>query len=368
MPSAREFRFGEGRISAVLGLFLGSLGFGGVLCLLFPSLLSTPDMRVHYPMGLLRGLILATLAGGFGFGVLSLLLRRGPTVGLAGMALSIAGTLLGGAGARPAAPSGEAPVYLGLDWFLLSLFLLALVFVPLERIFGRLRDQRIFREGWTTDLAHFAASHLLVQVSVLLTMLPAAVFFGWIVLPGVQAAVSSQPVALQFVEVVVLADLTGYLVHRLFHAVPFLWRIHQVHHSSRVLDRLAASRLHLFDILVMRAAVFVPLYVLGFSSGAIYGYLVLVSFHAILIHANLRFDSGWLSRLVATPRFHHWHHSSQRVAWDKNFAIHFPWIDRLFGTLHLPPGEWPSAYGIQGDPVPEGYGPQLGYPFRSVAR
>ncbi len=68
---------------------------------------------------------------------------------------------------------------MGLDWFVLNLFLLALVFVPLERIFARLPEQRVFRPGWRTDLSHFFVSHLMVQVTVLLTMAPAALFFRW---------------------------------------------------------------------------------------------------------------------------------------------------------------------------------------------
>jgi hypothetical protein len=39
---------------------------------------------------------------------------------------------------------------LGLDWFVLNLFLLALVLVPLERFFPRLPAQGTFRLGWTT--------------------------------------------------------------------------------------------------------------------------------------------------------------------------------------------------------------------------
>jgi len=38
-----------------------------------------------------------------------------------------------------------------------------------------------------------------------------------------------------------------------------------------------------------------------------------------------------------------------------NFAIHFPFLDRIFGTHHLPDGKWPSGYGIPGHPVPKGY-------------
>ena len=55
---------------------------------------------------------------------------------------------------------------------------------------------------------------------------------------------------------------------------------------------------------------------------------------------------------------------------DKNFAVHLPVLDRLFGTQHLPADEWPDDYGIHGDPVPEGYARQLAYPFvgASVSR
>lgn len=66
---------------------------------------------------------------------------------------------------------------------------------------------------------------------------------------------------------------------------------------------------------------------------------------------------------MASPEFHHWHHSAEAEALDKNFAVHLPWIDRLLGTAHLP-GRWPERYGIAGDPVPEGWAAQLAWPFR----
>jgi sterol desaturase/sphingolipid hydroxylase (fatty acid hydroxylase superfamily) len=67
--------------------------------------------------------------------------------------------------------------------------------------------------------------------------------------------------------------------------------------------------------------------------------------------------------LVVTPRFHHWHHAIEREAIDRNFAVHFPWIDLFFGTYYAPPGKWPSGYGIEGHPVPEGFLDQLSHPF-----
>ena len=170
---------------------------------------------------------------------------------------------------------------------------------------------------------------------------------------------AAQPSWLQFVEIMLIADLTQYGTHRLFHAVPWLWRFHQIHHSSVALDWLAASRLHLVDIVVTRAVGFVPVYVLGFSTGPTYAYLVFVSFQAIFIHANVRFRFGPLRWLLATPQFHHWHHAAESEAVDKNFAVHLPVIDWVFGTFYLPGERWPARYGLEGDPVPEGYGRQL---------
>jgi lathosterol oxidase len=251
--------------------------------------------------------------------------------------------------------------HLGLDWFVLDLLVLALVFVPLERAFALVRAQRILRFGWRTDLAHFFVSHLLVQVLALLTIAPAGLLFGGIVSPRLQAWVAGRPLLLQFVAAVAIADLFQYGVHRAFHAVPWLWRFHAIHHSSTAMDWLAGSRLHLFDVVMTRAITFVPLFVLGFAPSALLAYLVFVAFQAVALHANLRFRFPGLRWILATPAFHHWHHAVSPV--DKNFAIHLPVIDRVFGTA-WEPGDFPERYGIGGEPVPEGWGRQLVWPLR----
>jgi lathosterol oxidase len=360
-------RFGSGWISGVLAVTFAGLAAGGVLCLLFPWLLTTPDARGHYPLGVVRFLIYALLVAGFGLGTLSVLLRRSKALGVAALALATAATLLGGSGAAVGEVEGSLG-YLGLDWFLVNVLVLALLFVPLERVFARLPSQPIFRPGWRTDLAHFAASHLLVQLTVLLTLAPAALFFAWAVRPGLQQAVQSQPLVLQFMEIVLVADLAEYAVHRAFHRVPWLWRFHEIHHSAQAMDWLASSRLHLIDIVVTRGLSFIPLYVLGFSAPAVYAYLVFVSFHAVFIHTNVRFRFRPIERLLVTPRFHHWHHAAAPEAVDRNFAIHLPWLDRLFGTYYLPEGRWPAAYGLGGPPVPEGWLRQLVWPLRAGRR
>ncbi len=366
-PLGYDTRFGRGWISGVSSVFLGALGAGAVLCLIFPDVLTTPEARAVYPMGLVRFLIHLVLVTAFGLGILSVALSRRFTLGVTGVALAVGAVLLGGSEVDVQGPIASAR-YVGFDWFLLNIFVLSLVFVPLEVLWARRPEQGFFRKGWLTDLLHFAVSHLLVQLTVLLTLVPAAVFFRWAVSARLQSAVAAQPFLLQFVEIVVVADLAEYTIHRLFHRVPWLWRFHAVHHSSQALDWLAGSRIHLIDAVATRAVAFVPLYVLGFAPGPVYAYLVFVAFHAVFVHANVRFTFGRLARLIGTPRFHHWHHSAQPEAVDKNFAIHLPVIDRVFGTYYMPEGEWPAAYGIAGNPVPEPYGQQLIYPFRTPVK
>lgn len=354
---------GSGWASGVLSVFLGAIGLGGVLVLWFPEWLSTERFRSHYPLALLRALLELAIGIAFLAGALSLALRRRKALGSTGCALSLAAALLGG-GSVPIEGMRARPLQLGLDWFLLNLLLLAVVFVPLERAFPRWPDQGAFRPGWTTDGMHFLASHVLVQAITFLTLLPATTVARLGLPAALQDWVRKQPLLAQFLAIVLLADLVQYGIHRAFHRVPALWRFHAIHHSSRALDWLAGSRLHLVDVVATRGLVFLALFLAGFDERALYGYLAFVSFHAVLIHANVRFRFGVLDELVVTPRFHHWHHSAAPEARDRNFAVHLPWLDRLFGTRHLPAGAWPADYGIPGDPVPEGYVPQLLHPFR----
>jgi len=367
MPRRPHPRVSPGWFTGVASVTLGAMGLGAVLCLWFPAVLTTPALREIYDMTLIRAAIKLGLLAAFLLGAASLVLKRRKALGLTGMGLSLVATLLGGSQVEVVTPVARSS-HVGLDWFILDLLVLAMLFVPLEQLIGRRPDRTVFRPGWKTDLAHFCASHLLVQVTVLLTMAPAAVFFRWAVSPALQTWVAAQPAALQFVAIVAVADLTQYVVHRQFHAVPVLWRFHQIHHSSRELDWLASSRLHLVDIVVTRALSFVPLYVLGFAPGPTYAYLIFVSFQTILIHANVRLRFGLLRWVFATPEFHHWHHSAEAEAVDKNFAVHLPVIDLVGGTFHLPRGRWPERYGLAGDPVPEGYLAQLTYPFRRAPR
>ena len=119
------------------------------------------------------------------------------------------------------------------------------------------------------------------------------------------------PLPAQVLALLLVADFTQYWVHRAFHRSQWLWRFHAIHHSIEQMDWLAGSRLHLVDVIATRGLTYVPIFVLGFSEPALMVYVFLVAIQATFIHANVRWTfRGW-QRIVATPAFHHWHHSAE---------------------------------------------------------
>jgi sterol desaturase/sphingolipid hydroxylase (fatty acid hydroxylase superfamily) len=341
----------------IVALACAVLSLCAVLCFRFPEQLTTPSLRAVYPLPLVRVVLRVTLALSFALGALDLALRPrvigAPALMLALVSLAL---LLGGAGVPTRSVASSS--YVGLDWFVVDILLMSALFTPMERLFPTHPEQPVLRAGWKTDLAYFLFGHLLVQVTTFLTIAPGRILFAWAAAPGLQRAVAAQPMVLQFVEIMLVADCTHYAVHRLAHRVPLFWRVHSIHHSCEKLDWLAGSRIHILDAVVTRASIFLPIFVLGFSSDATLAYLAFVAVHAVFLHANVRFRFGRLERIFVTPRLHHWHHASAPEAIDKNFALHFSWLDRLFKTAYAPPP--PSAEAgeaeAQAEAWPQGYG------------
>jgi sterol desaturase/sphingolipid hydroxylase (fatty acid hydroxylase superfamily) len=247
---------------------------------------------------------------------------------------------------------------LGLKVILISF----LVFVPLERLFALHAEQKVFRRGWANDLIFLFVNGLLIKLG-LLAVIAVSIFAAAQIVPAsFQALVGGLPYWVQIPLVILLSDLGFYWTHRMFHAVPWLWRFHAIHHSIEELDWLAAARVHPADQILTKGVSLIPVVALGFSEWAIGVYALLYQWQSVLIHANVRFRFGPLRLLLASPEFHHWHHSSDREARDMNFAGQLSFLDALFGTLHMPRGQMPKAYGLD-RPIPHRYALQLLYPF-----
>lgn len=124
---------GTGWFSGVSGVFLGFCALGAVTILHFPEFLSAREFRDAYPMGLIRQLIAAVIIVGFMMSCVSLVLRQRKALGLTGLIFHGLAVFLGGSHVEIDGDFGN-PLYIGFDWFLLNLFLLAMVFAPLEQI------------------------------------------------------------------------------------------------------------------------------------------------------------------------------------------------------------------------------------------
>jgi sterol desaturase/sphingolipid hydroxylase (fatty acid hydroxylase superfamily) len=218
------------------------------------------------------------------------------------------------------------------------------------------------RVGAATDAAGFIVDEVLAGLglaAVLVVVLPVVRF----VLPSeLPRYVAMQPGWLRWAEAFVVSEVSGYWGHRLSHEIPTLWRFHRVHHSAPQLDWLAPNRRHPVDVVFARLSTALPVLALGFAAPAVIGYFALKRIQGLLVHANVNCRLGWLERVVATPFFHHWHHSAEPGTWNKNYAGSIPAVDWLFGTLHLP-RRWPHAYGCDA-PVPDvGYLARLASPW-----
>lgn len=357
---------GEGLVSGVIALALATLCFLGAFAFHFPEYLTTPELRQRYDVAAIRRLMFWAMLLSGALAVFNLV--RLKAVWLAGWSLCLLAltAAMGGHAIEVEEFRGDAP-YLGLDWLLLGLFGTAVVFISLEKLLP-FRRQPVFRAEWQTDFNHFAVNHLLIGFSLLVTNFVVDRVVGWADLGALQRWVHALPLWLAAALVVLVADLAQYWAHRAYHEVPWLWRFHAIHHSSETMDWLAGSRQHLFETILTRTLVLIPIYLLGFSKEAIDIYLLIVGFQAVFNHANVDVRLGPLRYLVVTPNFHHWHHARDPEAIDRNYAAHLAFLDYLFGTAVRSDKRWPQRYGVVGRYVPDGYWRQFAFPFVGSTR
>ena len=247
---------------------------------------------------------------------------------------------------------------------LLTHFLVALViFVPLETLLPRRKDKKIFREHLLVDVSYALLAGIVIVAGMTGLFIFAQTGIRPLVPEVVRDAISNQPLILQVLEIIVIADIGYYLIHRMFHELPGLWRFHAIHHSIEDMDWIAGSRVHPIDQIMTRGVSMMVPIAMGYTGAAMAVFALFFSWHSVLKHSNVKVSFGIFRWILATPTYHHWHHANQSEAFDKNFAGQLPIIDLLFGTAIMKEKDGPKIYGTN-HPVPKDFPGQLIDPFR----
>jgi sterol desaturase/sphingolipid hydroxylase (fatty acid hydroxylase superfamily) len=138
----------------------------------------------------------------------------------------------------------------------------------------------------------------------------------------------------------VVLDLVVYGQHVVFHKVPWLWRLHRMHHADLDIDVTTGVRFHPIEILLSMLIKMATVALVGIPAGAVVAFEVVLNATSMFNHSNAAMPT-WLDRLarlvVVTPDMHRVHHSVMRAETDSNFGFNLPWWDRLFGTYRAAP-------------------------------
>ncbi len=139
---------------------------------------------------------------------------------------------------------------------------------------------------------------------------------------------------------VVLLDLSIYWQHWAFHRVPWLWRLHLVHHVDLDFDATTGVRFHTIETLLSFVWKVAVIALLGAPALAVMIFEILLNATALFNHSNarlpLRLDRV-LRLIFVTPDMHRVHHSIANHETNSNYGFCVSWWDCLFGTYHAQP-------------------------------
>lgn len=174
------------------------------------------------------------------------------------------------------------------------------------------------------------------------------------------------PAWAQLLTFFVLRDFLQWNVHRLLHAVPWLWRFHQVHHSVEQMGFAAHLRFHWMETVVYRVLEYLPLALIGFGLETFFVAHIIALAIGHLNHSNVRLPVGPLKYVFNTPQMHIWHHAIEQPPKTKgvNFGLSLSIWDYLFGTAWIPREGSRAPLGFDGiEAYPKGFFQQLVHPF-----
>ncbi len=236
-------------------------------------------------------------------------------------------------------------------WLRAGVFVALLAAMAIWELLDQRRPQTTLRrQRWPANLAIVVLDTLAVRLAFPLAAVGAAwlaMEHGWGLLNGI-----ALPTWLAVLVGVLLLDLAIYWQHRMFHAVPWLWRLHRMHHADLEIDVTTGLRFHPLEIVLSMAIKIAVVILLGAPAVAVLLFEVLLNGTSLFNHANIRIPAALdrqLRRIIVTPDMHRVHHSILRHETDSNFGFNLPWWDHLFRTYRSQPeaGHLGMTIGIE---------------------
>lgn len=207
------------------------------------------------------------------------------------------------------------------------------------------------RERWPINLGLSVLNTLVLRVAFPAAAVGAALWAtetGWglfnvLAAPGWLAIGAS----------ILVLDLAVYGQHRLSHAVPWLWRVHRLHHIDLDVDVTTAGRFHPVEMVLSMLWKIAVVVALGAPAVAVLAFEVLLNAAAMFSHSQIKLPQAVdrpLRLLLVTPDMHRVHHSIHRDEIDSNYSFLLSVWDRLFGSYRDQPrdGHETMVLGVQG--------------------
>lgn len=221
----------------------------------------------------------------------------------------------------------------------LAAFAAVLMALVLWERSAALRRQEVRRvPRWRTNLGMGAIDVLILRAAYPAGAVGAAFVaerYGW-------GAFNAWPIpaAVEVVATVLLLDLLIYFQHWAFHSMPWLWRIHRVHHADPEVDVSTALRFHPAESalsMLLKAGVAL---LLGMPPLGVLLFEIILNAAAMFNHTNASLPAGLelqVRRVLVTPDMHRIHHSTHGPETNSNFGFSLSWWDRLFRTYRASP-------------------------------
>jgi len=220
----------------------------------------------------------------------------------------------------------------------------AVALVLLERVRALQRQPVQIARRWTSNIGLFIIGSVVDTL-----VLPIGIYaFALSQAPGFVSRMGL-PFAIEVLLTFLVLDLWRYWEHRFFHRIPWLWRVHLVHHSDTQIDVTTSERHHPLEYILGTVVMMALIAALGLPAAAVGVYLLAATVVALYSHANLRLEPSLdrlLRRLVVTPSQHAVHHSDLQPETDSNYGSVLTVWDRLFGTYVDPQDARIPRFGL----------------------